>query len=281
MVRNDDLEALRREVLARHDAATKKVSRLRRVAGVELGGTEFDPRVGPNAIRRMNTRQAVRHLAKLNSFTSRRTRFVSGAEMSPIPLDKWRQYKQLEAKNRQLGQKDFQRVANIKLPNGQTIAEYDEQMSPKGFKSVGYNKGNKAFIKGERTSSNIRGVKGLDKIIENINRKNSTRYPQKVVKQAKENMIATLEGGGVSDAVIKKASKLTKFQTDVLWNHTKFARDAGEKYWFTANEKAGGTVRPTTSHADMESKLDEQIEWASRLQEPETPQTPSPRRRRR
>lgn len=280
MARSPQLEALRAQVLARHKAATQKVSRLRRVNGVEIGGTEYDPRIEPAEIRKMTTRQAVRHLSRLEAFMSRGTAFVPGAENRPIPKSKWRDYKRAERINRQLGEAHFNRVKNVKLPNGQTIGEYEEQMSPKGFKRVGFTKGNRAYIAGERKSTGVRGVQGIDKLIDQMNKANRKNHPAKMAKLARSNMIATLEGAGVSPDIVRKAKRLTAHQIDVLWNYTKFARDASEKYWFTSQENIGGTVRPTTSHADMEASLDSQITWASQLQAESTEPQVAPRRRR-
>lgn len=257
-----ELEALRAEVIKRHRDATKKVSRLRRKVGVEIGYGENDPRGYLSDIRTMNTREAKAHLNRLNKFLDRKNGFVKGANMRALPASKWRTYKRAEKTNRALGEKHFNTVKNVKLPDGETIGQYEGRMMPEGFKKIGFTKGNRAYMTGERVSSNVRSAEALDKLIDKINRANGPKYLSRQISLARSNAIATLTGGGVSGRLIERVQNLTDYQIDVLWNYTNFARDASEKYFFLQRLLEGSPIRPKMTHEDMEAGLEKWVAWA-------------------
>lgn len=92
-----ELENLRHEARKRLRAAGKKVSYNRRVNGVELTGSPFDPRVPPSRIDRYNKTQLNSLINKLDNFTSRKQQFVKlGTDI--VPKREFSEYKKWERK---------------------------------------------------------------------------------------------------------------------------------------------------------------------------------------
>jgi predicted subunit of tRNA(5-methylaminomethyl-2-thiouridylate) methyltransferase len=75
----DRNKALRNVVKNLHKRAGDKVSRNKRLKGVNIAGTANDPRVPGVQINKMNARELREYSAKVQGFLSRDVQFLKGA----------------------------------------------------------------------------------------------------------------------------------------------------------------------------------------------------------
>ena len=122
------IAALRATAAAKRKAATRKIARLRR-AGVDLAGTEFDPRVAVDRFKKYNTKQLNASIAKMEAFISRTTQFVGDAKGRPIPRHEFNNYKRnIEKQYNAMIDRKRAKVQNLVLPNGVTVGERNKRL---------------------------------------------------------------------------------------------------------------------------------------------------------
>ena len=82
--------------------------------GVDVAGSEFDPRVKKD-ISRMNSKQIDAALRRINKFTDRKTSFVPDMNGKPIPERAWNAYKTVEARYNKQVKTAFDKVKHVRL----------------------------------------------------------------------------------------------------------------------------------------------------------------------
>lgn len=273
MASRDELRALRAEVRARHEAATKKVSRLRR-RGAELGGTAFDVRRDLSVVKRYNTKQLKTYLDQLNSFVDRSNAFVPGRGGVPIPAAKWREYTREERKFRRARLDELSSVGKFDLPGvgkGNTILDRYYRLNDKS-RAVG---ANRPFYELDRRSKDISSPEALDRLIKDMRKRNAPNYkPQKIKNARKElaEIINNLGSPTMTDAEGNKVTwksmvdKLNDYQFNILWNYTDFATKASSEYELARMRAMGREERFIESMSrDNETVIEDALNWAQLL----------------
>lgn len=122
------LQELRALALKRTRAAGNKASRLRK-QGVEVAGTEFDPRIPSERVGRLNRRQLEAYIGRVNSFTNRNTKFVGGANGAPLPKHLVAQYESAEFRRNQRLRRRGRVAGNVVIPGtGMTVEQRQRLM---------------------------------------------------------------------------------------------------------------------------------------------------------
>lgn len=226
--KNPEREALLQQVLSRQRAAGKKVSRLKS-QGIELAGTKNDPRRPANNVKRYNTRQLRAHLERLNTFTSRKTRFAADAHGKLLSPTDWQRYKRAENQINRAKKKVLDKIGDIKAPGagGLTIAERLKVMTPNRPRA-----GNPAanpFTFVQRKSTAFTSSDALKKLTDDLQRKLKSDFLASDLKASHaeaRDMLSTLG----ADRIQSRLDKMSDFHFNILWNFTSFATDVSYPY---------------------------------------------------
>jgi hypothetical protein len=217
----NELEALREEARKAHRAAGKKASRLRTGSGVEIGGSKYDVRRDPAKIKRYNKRQLSNYIGELKGFTDRKTQFVGLQNGVPAPRAKWEQAVKLTQKNNKLGMKNFDRVADIFLPNGNTVKERSKDLTTKSKRADGAVANRPYAMQDVKKPSQYPSEEALDIAIKSLSKRTSGEYhPEQIVK-GRENAFRMLEKIGDKEMAYRVYA-LNDAQFDYLWNFSGF-----------------------------------------------------------
>lgn len=257
-----ELERLRELVRKRRSAVTGKIARIRRNTGVDITGRDEDPRRPTDVIKRYNKRQLNRYLGELNAFQSRSVGFVAGAGGVPIPKDRWRQYKRLEAKYNEIGAKHEAAVADIFLPtSGMTLRQRQAMIHPTAVGEVV----NMPYMATDRDPRQVPSVKALDKLIKEMNRRTSADYLPGEIKKSRKQLSDMLKTAGLPE-VASRARSLSDAQFDTLWNYTNFATVVSLSYELMKLRSADAKERWHDSVLeDARNDVGELLDWASEL----------------
>lgn len=261
-----DINDLRRLVRQRHAAATNKVSRLRTVKGVEVGGSNADVRRDPSKIKRYNRTQLQSYLKQLNTFNSRSTTFEAGAEGARLPGAKVRELHREQRRYMLKGQERDNARGGFKLPGQDaTVAQRAAFARPNMIRAGG-EASNKPFSLVKLTPpSAIPGVEELQQLIDTYKKKNSREFLPEYLGKQREQAAQMMRELNLHDQIDDMAN-LSDDQFDTLFNDTSFAGDLGQKY---ATEQLAKRGNRNPAHNDimngMEQEISTQIEWARTL----------------
>lgn len=264
-----NINELRQLAKRRRQAATAKIARQRRVNGVEIAGTEFDPRLPPGAEAKMNSRQLRSYLNRVDRFTSRQTQFVPGDSGVPIPADRWRVYKGLETAYKKAGEADMKAVGSMALPKVYGEMTLEQRMNTVVSKRITADGSavNRPYMDLNRQSTNIKDAKALEKLIADMGGKTSAKYLPKKLKEGRKQLDDMMKI--IGDKKLRaKARKLTDYQFNALWNYTKFATDVGQDY--DVIKAGGGSPKEQvdkTIHDNANYNMERALEWAAAIEE--------------
>lgn len=260
-----ELDRLRAEAKRRRAAATKKIARMRREKGVDITGTQYDPRRNAKLLDKYNSTQVRAYLRALDAFQSRNVGYVAGAGGVPLPKTAWQRYKSIENKFNKLGRKNAEGIDNVKLPGrGMTVRERKDTIVPTR-KSAAGDAANTPFYNKNLSPESVKSVAALERLMRSFQKKLDPKYlPQAIRKarrQANEMMDAAGFGGFKS-----RLKRLSQHQFDSLWNHSDFATRASQYYesWL---KRMGGNVERYQDGFEENAAFDleELIEWAETL----------------
>lgn len=258
-----DINELRAEVRRRQRAANKKVSRLK-ARGVQLGGTEFDPRREARNIGRYNTAQLKSYLSDLNKFTSRENAFVAGAGGTPIRRSTYEAYTRAQRRYNMVAESAYEAVKSTFIPShGMTVEQFDAGMlSKRPGANVGATRPLAPFRRAANEIVSEERMRELTKLLET---KARPTFVRRKIKSQRDQMMKALQEFGDLD-LLERASKLTNFQLDVLWNYTDAPRDFFSGYHH-AKLFAANPADETASqiHEDAAYETRQWVEWASQL----------------
>lgn len=222
------IEALRADVARKRRLATRKISRLKQQKGVYVSGTSADPRRDASGERRATSRELRAYSRQLSKFLDRKTQYVGDSSGRPVPAEKWKQYKSQEAAYNDKVHRYFESVADVKLPNGETVREYMAKTTP-DHRQAGNAAVNAPYDPTVRQPKNIASKESLDKLTESMKKRNSADYFAKQNQMSKaqfKQMVEVINEPALSDAV----DSLTDKQFAVLWNYTGFATGVSIPY---------------------------------------------------
>lgn len=258
---DSELDALREEVKRRRKAATNKISRMRRAKGVDIGGTDLDPRRDIKVIKRYNRTQLANYLKEINHFQSREVGFVAGVGGTPLPKSAWEHYKQIERQYNAVGAKHNDSVGDFFIPTaGMTIRQRDATLRADRLQAQG-DTVNRPFSTLNRSPNNINGVNALNKLAKDLQKKLDRNFLPKEIKKARKQAKAMFNIIG-GDEFAKSVDKLTDAQFDVVWNYTDLARKSSIIYAIIQGKAAGWQ---SSVIEDQSSDIGELLTWASTL----------------
>ncbi len=214
-----DVQRLRDEVKKARQRAGAKISRNRQ-KGIEIGGTEADPRRNPALHKRYNAVQLRTYLRELNEFNSRNMQFVAGARGAPLERTAWARYKHAESRYNAVGAEHDAQVADIFIPtSGMTIRERQSTIHPTAQGEFA----NRPYSQVQLRPSQVPNGGALDKLIKEMQRRNSRNYLPGELKKSREQMKDMLNAIGHTEFV-ERADGLSENQLDIMWNYTATAR---------------------------------------------------------
>ena len=267
MARKDsDIERLRAEVLARHAAASRKISRLRK-QGIELAGTKYDLRREIAKVRRYNMAQLNAYLNQLLGFTSRTNQYVASAGGQPVPKKDWIRFQGIQARFNDYVAAHEERIANIEIPShanqkGMTIRGREESLYGKRrISRAGGDIVNRPLSFNETHIANVNGAEALQELYKGLQKKMRPGYLNTRNKSTATSMSKMLSAIGDYEA-IEKLHFLTNHQKDILFNYTNFAAAVSQTYGFKSMDtknQYGSTIENNMG------EINELLDWAATL----------------
>lgn len=260
-----NIEQLRAQARAKHKAATRKVSRLNTQKGVRISGTKLDPRRNPSLLKRYNARQLNAYIRQVDSFLDRKTQFVADAYKRPMKQSVWAEYQRAEREYHARVKRDFDKVANIKLPfQDQTVAQRMAMMTP--LHRTAYDPPvNAPYNPTQRSPRMATSEAKLKVLLEDMKERAKPSQRTKEIERDRE-ILAKMADVINEPELLRQTNELSDEQFHLLWNYTGFTNDIASNYEATkkmldSNQKA--------HHAEiMRTALKEAyafIEWGKSL----------------
>ena len=229
-IEDPEIRRLRAEINKRYRDVSKKISRLKRVNGVDIGSTKYDPRRDISKVKRYNKAQLESHLGQLNSFQSRRTGFQQGAENTILPTAKVREYRALERKNnRRVGRYESMTANQFLQNSGMTVAG-KRAMKNKDLPFAGAEASNRPFVESNRKMSNVRGEAALDQMINKMKKKVTREFSAKEIREQRKQYNKMAKAIGVR-GLQKSARELNDYQWNMFWTEEGMAESMGQAYF--------------------------------------------------
>lgn len=260
-----DLKDLRALVAARHDAATRKVSRIKSATGAQVSGTEFDPRTSKSRIKKYTRKQLASYMARLDRFNDRSNQFVSDASRNPIPRSEFREYKRREAQFNKVVSDNLDRYKDVYIPaSGQTVGERIAMTTPthRHMTDTGVNRP----LPIDRKPEQIASRKALQKMVRDLKKKGTKTWVRREIKRGQDELTKMLDVVG-SDPLMKAIGKLTPDQFNIVWNYTNFATRASLVYEVEQRKLKGGNPSAfldDTYDTQLKEMMDI-VSWAKNL----------------
>ena len=226
MASKDEISQLRKAARRRHQAATRKISRLNRENDFALSGTEYDPRRELSKIKRYNERQLTAYVAKLDRFMARGTQFVPDAHNRPVPKAAFDPYKTLERKYNQKVKRGFERIADLPMPpietpqgmvSTETIRDRMAKVTPQ-HRQAARNAVNAPYMPPSRESKNFKNARAMEKMAEAIRDRLAPDYAAKMLKKDREVFEKMFDDIGRPD-LKAMGQALSDKQFQVAWNY--------------------------------------------------------------
>ena len=261
------LQELRKLVRARHRAATKKISRMNRVVGVEVSGSKDDPRRNLKFVDKYTRAQLNKYLKQLDTFVDRKTQFVPDARRRPIPIAKWKEYKKVEADYNKKVKAQFDKVKHIKLPNQMTIEARNAMTNVAVPQMLNPSTNIKRSI--NRKSLSVSGERQLDILMMELKRRMT---PQQRAKEAKRNRKIVIDMLHFMDdeESANRIAKLSTEQFEMLFDYSADFMNALSLFYENSKKLAGTPTKAqikvaAQQNADLKVELDELISWAEQI----------------
>lgn len=264
------------QVKRAHSNTGGKVSRLKR-QGIDVAASGLDPRRDLDRVSRYNSTQLAAYLRNLNQFNSRSTKFVGlqGGQAAPIQA-----YSRLVHEANMYNIRTARAnnaVYDLPLPRGtvldkvtgkarpMTIAERDATLRPKNFITAGGEASARPFTPRDFPASRINGLAALDRLTQDMRRRNKRDYlPSEIKRQRAEAQKMLLTIGSAS--YITRVNMLSDAQFDTLWNYTRFADDISLRYEHMTELAETRRDRSYESVLDTNDKdINVMLDWAHAL----------------
>lgn len=259
-----DIARLRKELKQRVQAANRKVNRLEK-QGIEITGTEFDPRRENPRIDRYNSNQVESYRAKLDAFVDRKNRFVGDTRGRPIPRSEWQAYKRAESRANRKSDNAFNKIKDVYVPSaGQTIAQR-EASTKSEFPRTANPAVNSPFNKITRKPEQLASRKALEALTKQQQAKVDPRYMEQFVADGRvqlEKMMKVINRPEMQE----RFDKLTTKQFHLIWGYTNAADDLSTDYEIiTASGKGKSNKSDEKLQADSLENVSDILDWVSKI----------------
>lgn len=220
---------LRRLAMQKHKAVTRKVSRQKASTGVEISGTEYDPRTDMSFIRTATASELRALVRKQNKFLDRQTQFVPDADLKPLPKKIWQEYVKAEARKHEFVKKTYAEFKDVEIgPSGMTVDSRMAAITPL-HAHMGQHTTDNPYKLSKRASTSVYGVSGLKKLIDHTKRLATQKHQKEALDNHRLGVAKMLDAIG-NDEMSQKLSKLTSKQWAYLWKYTPFAANIKPTY---------------------------------------------------
>lgn len=223
-----DIDDLRREIAKARSNATAKIGRLKK-KGINLEGKDSDPRRAPGVQKAYTKAQAESYLQKLKTFNNRANGYVRLSEGYVTRAE----VNELAALNRRYnlkGQRNYDRVKDTILHNGETVAQRDAKLSPAtNLRRANGHASRRMYSPVNNRPENIAGPEALKKLIAQRKKQLAKDFePIETFKSRRQAMGMVRSYG--DKKLIDAVRSLTNEQFRMLWNYGPFASDASRGY---------------------------------------------------
>jgi hypothetical protein len=264
---NAELNAKREQALKMTRGATRKISRLKNTVGVEVSGTQFDPRKPPKLVGRYTSKQLDAYMARVAQFTNRGTQFVPDAHKRPIPAGEMKGYDKAWAEHNRQAQAELDPLKNVKLPGRpETVAQRRAQMIENRSRMAGNPSVNDPYAPRHRTSREFANREAVKKLTRDEKRKSQPGWDQKELKRQIGEFSQMTDFTGDTD-LANAVKQLTPAQFKALWNATDFATAVSTQYEL-ARLAVAGKDKPSHQKLQEDAFADARrlVQWARKLQ---------------
>lgn len=217
---NPELAVLRSLAIRKTRNASDKIRRIRQAEnGPIVAGTSHDPRREFSKINKYNSRQLHAYIKQLNTFNARTTQFVADSKKRPMPIKLWQKYKSQEDAMNERKAKEFNRVKDMRLPNGMTIGEYDAMTTP-AVPQMANPAINSPYAKTNRKSRAVVSEKALKKLTKDSSGKWTKTDLRKRTQEGRRianDMLSLIN----DNELMGRLDSLSDSQFNVLWNYSK------------------------------------------------------------
>lgn len=236
MASREEIQRLRELARKRHQAATRKVSRLKK-NDVHVSGTPLDPRRNAADIAKMRSRDLQSYINKLDQFTSRETNWVHGAgKQSLLSSSLYREYKKLESAVNKRNMADYEKIKGTFIPTlNTTVQSFHGELPDHPLMANPASRS--PHIPLIRTNKSFPNDKKLKKLIQDMRKRLEPEFGDKVIAREQKSMRKFFKDMRKVDPInetLKDLRKdfwsLTPAQFAFLWNHTNFAEAASMDY---------------------------------------------------
>lgn len=261
-----------------HMNATKKVSRVRRTSGVELGNTDYDVRVPAQRIASMNMRELSAYEKSLRSFNSRDTGFLKGANNTVIDRKAWGEFKRVEAMVNAAGAKWDAGIKDVFIPEaGMTVAQRQATIKPDRVKAMG-EATPRLYVHSDSKPENVNGMKAVQFLTKKMKERLRPGYAKKEIKKGRNAFTQMFVAMG-ADNLIEELHTLSDHQFAILTKETGFADATGLRYALISMTNVD--TKPgyhETVVEDQTGIIHDYLAWAKTLPKSAKSGTPKPRR---
>lgn len=258
-----NINDLRRKAMLRHRAATRKISRTKAGNGVEISGSDVDPRKSLEFIRTASSRQLESYINRLDRFNDRGTQFVPDAEMRPMRKKLWDEFKAAESRRHESTDRNYEEFKDIVIgPTGQTVDERMHQITPL-HPHMANMETQSPYARRELTSRNIASEKKLQALIKLRKQQATQSHQDQVLKAQRKSAIDMAIVIGDYE-LIEKLHKLTDKQFALAWKYTRMSSNFKTDYEFYKDALSGR--KGVTNSQMAANELDEAkgyLDWAS------------------
>ena len=270
MARKSELQQLRQQVRLEHRRATAKASRLR-ARGVEVGGTNYDPRRDLSNVKRYTKKQLETYSSQLRNFNSRQTTYYAGSEGAILPGDKVRELRQAESRLKRKADREYKKVADIALPNVRlTVAQADKKFRPTDTVSAGGQATRRPLDFQRRKLSNIPNVRALEELTRFTETKLNRNYVKSKLDDQRAQFMDMLTTIGHVESV-NAARELNDYQFNILFNYnTDHLNEISMEYEYIMLRARGQEEEFQTQIHDSGTaeRIANAVKWAGTLEPP-------------
>lgn len=210
--------ALRAAALKKHANAVSKVSRLK-ARGVDVAGTEFDPRRPWATVKRYNSKQLESYMERLDRFNARTFRLNALADRKPLPLGRWEQYQRTERQYNRKVDSALDRIGDL-VPPGSGLSLRQREDMRKSVNGTA-NTENTILHTTNRKPQYVKDMNALEKLEAQLVRRMSDEYQIGQIQSSRvsaEKMVDAIGAQDINDAL----AELSDEQFDILWSRTRF-----------------------------------------------------------
>lgn len=253
------IEELRKEVAKAHKRANAKVARVEKSSGVKLAGSEFDARRSIKRVRFYNKRQLESYLGELESFTDRKTQFVAGSGGAPIPKHIAARFENVQRTYNTVSQSLYDRVKDVVLPGGGTIADREATFDPKK-RAARARTINRVMGQSTLQIGNVTGVDSAVKLTEMFMQRLRPSDQAGKLEMQEADVKELMKQVGKN--VASKFAKLDPLAKSVLLNYTDFTDTMSARYEAIKHMTA---IQQASTEEEFEQEIMNVLKWAKKI----------------